>query len=82
MLTAGEVSEFPGPGADVAFFWDLVEDTPRPVTAREQPGVPTPVYLDPLLLQGEEYHEGGNSDGTRKRGCSDDKGERAVTKIT
>ena len=80
--TAGEVLEFPRSRAEVAFFWDGVEDTPRPVTTRERSSVPAPVDLDPLLLQGEEYHKGANGDGTRERGRGDAKGERAVIKTT
>ena len=62
----------------MAFFWDGVEDTPRSVTTRERSSVPAPVDLDPLLLQGEEYHKGANGDGTRERGRGDTEGERAV----
>ena len=62
----------------MAFFWDGVEDTPKPVTTRERSSVSAPVDLNPLLLQGEEYHKGANGDGTRERGRGDAEGERAV----
>ena len=78
MQTTGEVLKFSGPWAKVTSCGDRVEDTPGSVTTRERPSVSTPIDRDPLLLQGEEYYESGNGDGTRERGRGDAKSERAV----
>ena len=48
-------------------FGDRVEDTPRSVATVERSSVSAPGDSDPLSLQGEEYHEGGNGDTTRER---------------
>ena len=66
-----DVSEFSRPWAKVASFGDGVEDTPRSVTTVEWPSVSDPVDPDTLLLQGEEYHEGGYDNTTGKCGGSD-----------
>lgn len=54
---------------------DGVEDAPGSVATREQSGVSAPIDLNPLLLQGKEYHESGDGDGTRERRGGDAKSE-------
>ena len=72
----GEASELSGSWAEMTSFGDRMKDTPRPVATVKRSSVPAPVNLDALSLQEEEYHEGRNSDTTRKRGCSDAKMEQ------
>ena len=55
-----------------------MEDAPSSVATRERSGVSAPIDLNPLLLQGKEYHESGDGDGTRERRGGDAKSERAI----
>ena len=52
-----------------------MEDAPSSVATRERSGVSAPIDLNPLLLQGKEYHESGDGDGTRERRGGDAKSE-------
>jgi len=55
--------------------------TPSSVATAEWSCVSDPVNRDTLLLQGEEYNEGGQGDGTGERGGCDAKRERAFRNV-
>ena len=78
--TIDKVSKLSRPWAKVASFGNVVEDAPRPVATLERSSIPAPFDLDALLLQSEEYHEGGDSDSARECGGSNTKTERELAK--
>ena len=75
----GEVSELSRSRPKVASFGDGVEGTPRPITTAKRSSVSAPVDPDILLLQSEEYPEGGKGDTTRERSCGDAESEQTVS---
>jgi len=60
---------------------DGMKRTTSSVATAERSRVSDPANRDTLLLQGEEYNESGQGDGTGERGGSDAEREQAVRKL-